>query len=60
MASDNATKEELDMLKQAPLFMTDPLTLTKSMDDPRQISSLLSTSVEFSDIATAQGGNSIG
>ena len=41
MASDNATKEELDMLKQAPLFMTDPLTLTKSMDDPRVIKSHL-------------------
>ena len=35
IASENATKEELDMLKAAPLFMTDPLTHTMSMEDPR-------------------------
>ena len=35
--SDNATKEELDMQKASPLFMRDPLTLIKSMDDARVI-----------------------
>ena len=36
-ASDNATKEELDMQKASPLFMRDPLALIKSMDDARVV-----------------------
>ena len=41
MANDNATKEELDALKAGPLFMTDPIALTKGMEDPRVIKSHL-------------------
>jgi len=48
--SDNATKEELDMQKASPLFMTDPLTLIKSMDDPRVIKTHLPVTMMNPDV----------
>ena len=40
-ASDDASKEELEMLKAAPLHQTDPITHTKNQEDPRVIKSHL-------------------
>ena len=41
MASENATEEELAMLKAAPLSSSDPITHTKGLEDPRVIKSHL-------------------
>ena len=40
-ASEDASKEELEMMKSAPLFQSDPLTHTKSLENPRVIKSHL-------------------
>ena len=41
MASDDATKEELEFMKGMPLWQTDPITHTKNLEDTRVIKSHL-------------------